>query len=157
MTTNDFFKEMCTKENQRSMNRATSSNVKLSVLLLAITILAAAPVFAADPAKVAGDWTLTIEGPNGTATPSASLKQDGENLTGTYKGRFGESPLKGTIKGNDIKFTVSISTPNGDIQLEYSGTVDGDAMKGTVAFGSMGQGSFTGKRKAADAPAPAPK
>ena len=92
------------------MKRATSSTVKLAVLLLAATILAAAPAFAWDTAKVAGDWTLTIEGPNGTATPSASLKQDGENLTGTYKGRFGESPLKGTIKGNDIKFTVSIST-----------------------------------------------
>src|SRR5215472_7381268 len=135
MTTNDFFKEMCTKENQRSMNRATSSTVKLAVLLLATTILAAAPAFAADPAKVAGDWILTIEGPNGTATPSAAFKQDGENLTGTYKGRFGESPLKGTIKGNDIKFSVKITTPNGELVVAYSGTVDGDSMKGTVKFG----------------------
>jgi hypothetical protein len=126
----------------------------IAVLLLAVVAL---PAFTADTAKVDGDWNLTIEGPNGTATPSATFKQDGENLTGTYKGRFGESPLKGTIKGNDIKFTVSITTPNGDIQLEYSATVDGDSMKGTVAFGSIGQGSFTGKRKAADAPAPAPK
>jgi hypothetical protein len=133
------------------MKRAIRSTSILAALLL---FVAAIPAFAADPAKVAGDWSFTIESPNGTGTPSATFKQDGENLTGTYKGRFGESPLKGTIKGNEIKFTTSITTPNGDIQLEYSGTVDGDSMKGTVAFGSMGQGSFTGKRKAADAPAP---
>ena len=137
------------------MKRPFKFALALTAWLLG-TLVVTTPSFAADPAKVAGDWTLTIESPNGTATPSASFKQDGENLTGTYKGRFGESPLKGTIKGSDIKFTVSITTPNGDIQLEYSGTVDGDNMKGTVAFGSMGQGSFTGKRKTADAPAPAP-
>lgn len=117
-------------------------------------LLATPPAFAADTAKVAGDWNLTVEGPNGTGTPTANFKQDGENLTGTYKGRFGESPLNGSIKGNAIKFTVSITTPNGDIQLEYAGTVDGDSMKGTVKFGEMGQGSFTGKRKAAETPAP---
>jgi hypothetical protein len=119
--------------------------------MLIVTMLATAPVFAAETAKVAGEWTLTVESPNGTRTPTASFKQDGENLTGTYKGAFGESALKGTIKGNDIKFTVSISTPNGDLAVDYSGTVDGDSMKGTVKFGQLGDGTFTGKKKAAEA------
>jgi hypothetical protein len=117
------------------------------------TLLAAAPAFAADTAKVAGDWNFTIETPNGPGTPTASFKQDGENLTGTYKGRFGESPLTGTIKGNEIKFSVKITTPNGELVVAYSGTVDGDSMKGTVKFGEIGEGNFTGKKKAADAPA----
>src|SRR5262249_24859491 len=119
------------------MRRPFKFTVALAAWLLG-TLVVTAPALAADPAKVAGDWNLTLESANGTATPSATFKQDGENLTGTYNGRFGESPLQGTIKGNAIKFTVSITTPNGDIQLEYSGTVDGDAMKGTVAFGSLG-------------------
>jgi hypothetical protein len=108
----------------------------------------------ADPAKVAGEWKLTVESPNITGAPTANFKQDGENLAGTFKGRLGEAPLQGTIKGNAIKFTVSMTSPNGDIQAEYSGTVDGDSMKGTVKFGDIGQGSFTGKRKGTDAPAP---
>ena len=114
------------------------------------TLLAAASAFAADAAKVAGDWTLSVETPNGTRTPTASFKQEGENLTGTYKGALGEAPLKGTIKGNEIKFTVTVNTPNGELALDYSGTVDGDSMKGSVKFGQAGEGTWTGKKKAAE-------
>ena len=114
------------------------------------TLLAAASAFAADTAKVAGDWTLSVETPNGTRTPTASFKQEGENLTGTYKGALGEAPLKGSIKGNEIKFTVTVNTPNGELALDYSGTVDGDSMKGTVKFGQAGEGTWTGKKKTTD-------
>jgi hypothetical protein len=110
----------------------------------------------ADNANVAGEWNLTLETPNGTATPSVIFKQDGETLTGTYKGRMGETPLKGTIKGNDIKFSVTVSPQGQDLVIAYSGTVDGDTMKGNVKFGEMGEASWTGKKKAADAPAPTP-
>src|SRR5215472_10906299 len=133
------------KERQEDMRRPFKFAVVLTAWLLG-TLVVTVPSFAADPAKVAGDWTLTIEGPNGTATPSASFKQDGENLTGTYKGRFGESPLKGTIKGNDIKFTTKINPQGQDLELTYTGTVDGDSMKGKASFGGMGDGEFSGKR-----------
>ena len=130
------------------MKRSIKSAV-VAVTLIAM-LLAAVPVFAAEAAKVAGDWTLSVETPNGTRTPTASFKQEGENLTGTYKGALGEAPLKGTIKGNEIKFTVTVTTPNGELALDYSGTVDGDSMKGTVKFGQAGEGTWTGKKKAAE-------
>lgn len=123
----------------------------LAALLLA-TLILTSPVFAADAAKVAGQWNLTIQTPNGPGTPTVTFKQDGETLTGTYKGRFGESPLKGTIKGNDITFSATISPQGQEIQIVYSGTVDGDSMKGKVKFGDMGESDFTGK-KASEAPA----
>jgi hypothetical protein len=111
---------------------------------------------AADNANVAGEWNLTVETPNGTGTPTVIFKQDGGTLTGTYKGRAGETQLKGTITGNDIKFTVTISPQGNDLVIEYSGTVDGDTMKGKVKFGEMGEATWSGKKKAADAPAPTP-
>jgi hypothetical protein len=114
------------------------------------------PSWAADTANVSGLWNLTIETPNGPGTPSITLKQDGENLTGTYKGRLGESPLKGTIKGNTIKFSTTISPQGQALELTYSGTIDGDNMKGTAAFGAMGEAPFTGKKAQAGAAAPAP-
>src|ERR1700694_4960473 len=92
-----------------------------------VMVVPAAGVYAA---KVAGEWNLTVESPNGTGTPTVTFKQDGEILTGTYKGRFCESPLKGTIKGNDIKFSTTISPQGQDLVIEYTGTVDGDTMKG---------------------------
>jgi hypothetical protein len=110
---------------------------------------------AADNANVAGEWSLALETPNGTATPSVIFKQDGGTLTGTYKGRMGESELKGTITGNDIKWTVTLHPQGGTMEVEYTGTVDGDTMKGKVTS-PMGEASFTGKKKAADAPAPTP-
>jgi len=40
--------------------------------------------------------------------------------------------LTGTISGNNISFSVTSSTPNGDIKIDYTGTVSGDAMKGSL-------------------------
>jgi hypothetical protein len=106
---------------------------------------------AADTAKVAGEWAINVETPQGSGTPSVVFKQDGETLTGTYKGRLGEVPLKGTITGNDIKFSVTVSPQGQELVIEYKGTVDGDTMKGKAKFGDFGEGNFTGKKKAADA------
>jgi hypothetical protein len=120
--------------------------ITLTLLITSLVFVLAAPAFAAD-AKVAGEWNFNIESPNGPATPSAIFKQDGGTLTGTYKGRYGESPLKGTVNGNQIAFTFTINVQGQDLQIEYTGTVDGDSMKGTVKFGELGQGNFTGKKK----------
>jgi len=122
-----------------------------SAVLFLGMFVTGSPSWAADAANVAGEWNLTIETPNGPGTPSIVLKQDGENLSGTYKGRFGESPLKGTIKGNTIKFSTKISPQGQELEITYSGTVDGDSMKGTAAFGAMGEGPFTGKKAPAGA------
>jgi hypothetical protein len=75
------------------------------------------------------------------------LKQDGEKLTGTYKGRFGESPLEGAVKGKEIKFTVKVNAQGQEFKLEYAGTVEGDTMKGKVKLGDMGEADFSGKKE----------
>ena len=118
------------------------------VAIIAVLLMMTVPAVAADTANVAGEWALTVETPNGTGTPTVIFKQDGENLTGTYKGRLGEAPIKGTVKGNEIKFSVTLSAQGQEIEIEYSGTVDGDSMKGKAKFGDFGEGTFTGKRSA---------
>jgi len=136
------------------MERAVRLIVMFAAMLLAIFLVIVPTAGAAGTAKVEGEWNLTIETPNGTGTPTVVFKQDGENLTGTYKGRFGDSPLKGTVQGNDIKFTFTVSPQGQDMVVEYTGTVDGDTMKGKAKFGEMFQGNFTVKKKTAEAPAP---
>jgi hypothetical protein len=118
----------------------------------AITIGAAAFMLAALTAgaqttNVSGNWKLTFETPNGAANPSLVLKQEGEKLTGTYKGRFGESPLEGTVKGKEIKFTVKVNAQGQEFKVEYAGAVEGDTMKGKVKFGDMGEADFSGKKE----------
>jgi hypothetical protein len=122
-------------------------------IITAITITTAAFLLysvltvGAQSTNVSGNWKLTFETQNGAANPSVVLKQDGEKLTGTYKGRFGESPLEGAVKGKEIKFTVKVNAQGQEFLLEYAGTVEGDTMKGKVKFGEMGEADFSGKKE----------
>jgi len=122
-------------------------------IIAAITITTAAFMLAAiltvgaQSKNVSGNWKLTIETPNGPGSPSLVLKQEGEKLTGTYKGRFGEAPLEGTVKGNEIKFTVKVNAQGQEFQIEYAGTVEDTTMKGKVKFGEFGEGTFSGKKE----------
>jgi len=120
------------------LNRVFATAIMLSMA-------AAIALIGAQAANVDGTWKLTLTTQQGTSNPTVTFKQDGENLTGTYKGRFGESPLKGTIKGNDITFTVKLSVQGQDLELVYTGTVDGDSMKGKAKF-PQGEAEFTGKK-----------
>jgi len=108
-----------------------------------------APAMAAAVAvNITGVWAFAVETAAGSGSPTFTFKQDGENLTGTYKGQFGEAPLTGTVKGSDIKFMVKVNAQGQDITINYNGKIESkDSMKGTAAFGELGEGTWTAKRK----------
>jgi hypothetical protein len=98
--------------------------------------------------NITGDWNVSVETSAGSGSPTFTFKQDGETLTGMYKGQFGESALTGTVKGSDIKFTIKINAQGQDLTIVYTGKIESkDSMKGTVALGELGEGTWTGKRK----------
>src|SRR5437762_14363772 len=110
------------------MKRISSFIVALAAIAIAVAITASSTGAQSKDAKstnVTGNWKLTIETPNGPGTPSVTFKQEGEELTGTYKGRFGDAPLKGAVKGSDIKFTVKVNAQGQELQIDYAGTLDG--------------------------------
>jgi len=96
---------------------------------------------------VTGTWDLTVQTQQGTATPSLALQQSGEQLSGTYHGRMGDSKVDGTVRGKGIQFTVTLRFRDQDHVISYAGTVDTDTMKGTVQFGDRGSGTWSGKRR----------
>jgi hypothetical protein len=102
---------------------------------------------AKSPVDVSGPWALQVDTGSFTATPTVTFKQEGEKLTGQYVGQLGESSVTGTIKDREITWSVDLTFEGNKIRLVYTGTVDKDAMKGTVTLGDMGEGTFTGKRK----------
>lgn len=108
--------------------------------LLVSFALAAVVALAAD---ITGTWNFTVETDAGTGNPVFNLKQDGDKLTGTYKGLFGEANVTGTVKGNEVVIEWRAEQVNGNIR--YVGTLGSDAktMKGKVTFGEMGSGTFT--------------
>jgi hypothetical protein len=117
---------------------------RLFITMLASTALAAAAL-AAD-ANVAGEWDFTVETQAGSGMPHFSLKQDGTTVTGTYKGQLGEAPVTGTVKGNELTLNFKVSAQGAELECTYTGTVEGDTIKGTVSLGQLGGGTFTGKK-----------
>ena len=106
----------------------------------------AAPMSSAS--NISGTWTFNVETQAGSGTPTFTFKQEGETLSGSYKGQFGEGPLTGTVKGSDIMFSVKINAQGQDIEVTYTGKIEGPGqMKGTVKLGEFGEGTWTGTKQ----------
>jgi hypothetical protein len=97
--------------------------------------------------SVAGEWDLSITGPEGgVITASATLKQDGEKVTGSITSQQGTVELAGTYKAKKVALAFQMQTPNGPLDIKVNGDVDGSDMKGVIDFG-MGMADFTAKKK----------
>ena len=94
----------------------------------------------------AGQWDLAIQGPEGPINATATLKQDGENVTGSIDTPQGPAELSGTLKGKTLNVGFKISGPNGELPIKVTGEVDGASIKGIIDFG-MGMAEFTAKKK----------
>src|ERR1051325_3187242 len=77
----------------------------------------------------------TSQGRQGPQTSTLTIDQTGNKFKGTLKNQRGETPIEGTVDGNKIAFTIERDTPNGKMTFNYTGTVDGDSIKGTVKMG----------------------
>jgi hypothetical protein len=105
------------------------------------------PPPAAKVTDVSGTWELNVESPMGSRASDAVFTQTGDTLGGKMVSPRGETPLTGTIKGDAIAFGINVNVQGQNLQIDYSGTVTGDTMSGTVVFGSFGDGKWTGKKK----------
>jgi hypothetical protein len=121
-------------------------------MLLTALVVGLAPMRGtAQTAKmdVTGKWLFNVQTDAGTGTPTVTLKQDGEKLTGHYSSAtLGEADLTGSVKGKEIRFSFSADAQGTTLQVSYTGTVeDKDSIKGTVDLGGLAQGTFTAKRQ----------
>ena len=122
-------------------------NFRKSILtmpfLLGLTFFTSTGLFA-QQSKLTGTWNFSVETSAGSGSPIFVFNQETEtSFTGTYKGQLGEAPVKGIINGKEVKFSFTVS----DNLIEYSGTWEGNNMKGTVKLGTMVEGTFTAIKK----------
>jgi len=104
--------------------------------------LVVAAVTALSAQDVSGTWEMAVELDVGGGTPTFTFTQDGETLTGTYQGTFGEAGITGSIQGNRIEFSFELQGQT----VVYTGTVDGDTMQGECDYGDVGSGTWEGER-----------
>jgi imidazolonepropionase-like amidohydrolase len=96
--------------------------------------------------NVSGKWEVTTEGGMGMKY-TLELTQEEATLSGKRITQYGQDEFTdGTVTGNQISFTISISAMGRMVDIYVSGVVEGDTINGTISFGAMGTAEFTGKR-----------
>jgi hypothetical protein len=112
--------------------------MKLKALLLGLlgSLLMAVPAFAAG---VDGNWSGSLDSPNGPVQIDYVFKSDGTKLTGTTTGPDGTKlAIKdGKIDGNNISFAVDVDFGGSPTTIKYTGVVAADSIALTMDFQGM--------------------
>ncbi len=121
---------------------------RLAAIIAALALSATAALAATVFHDLTGTWAFEVITENGTGTPTVKFEQKGDALTGTYDSRMlGLRQLKGSVKGDSVKFELSAGG-DASIVLSFAGViVDADHLRGTVDFAGQGGANFTGTRQ----------
>jgi hypothetical protein len=121
-------------------------------LTLCLLLLATSAVAAID-GKWVSERKMERDGQSFTIIQTFDLKAEGNKLTGKLTMQFGDMEPRtidiadGKLDGDKFSFTTTMSTPNGEFKMLYSGTVEGDTMKGTSERDGGQSRPFEAKRK----------
>jgi len=96
------------------------------ILLIGVPVTnAQEPLPGAEPVNVVGTWTLSCRNWDGEHnTKTVDLKQNGNNVTGHFKGPDQSGGLQGTVNAHHIMFRTKTRTV-----LTFRGPVEGDTMQ----------------------------
>jgi hypothetical protein len=119
------------------------ANATLCLKMLALAALLGffcGTVQADDKAKdtVTGTWKWTRKNQNGDEQEiKATLKQDGEKLTGKLMPPNGnEVEIKdGKVKDGEVSFQITFNRNGEDVLVKFKGKLEGDKIKGKVEAG----------------------
>jgi hypothetical protein len=92
-----------------------------------------------------GAWKTSVNSPMGVQEGELEITTSGDSFTGVMKGRQGEQPISGKVDGDTLTWSASITSPF-PMTLEFTVTVSGDAMTGSVKAGAFGSSPLTGAR-----------
>ena len=122
--------------------------MRTKVFLLAAILLSVCIVTTgiAQDQNVAGTWKIDIKFISGETTHTAIIKQKGNELSGTYKGNYKEGTITGTVKGNEVTFRTRLRHEATSVSFNFTGTVQGSTMKGTVGMGEYWTADWTAKK-----------
>ena len=102
--------------------------------------------FTLQQTSLTGEWSAVVTAPRGELEYTMYLTQEGPRLTGYFQSQYGEIPLKGTINGDQIKLSWTMTDGTKELNVTMTGTVKGDAISGTATLGDVGQGAFRAER-----------
>ena len=93
-----------------------------------------------------GDWNLVIQTPMGSQEAKLTVKAKSPTaFDGTMSGQNGQQAFEGAIDGDKLTWQTDITNPM-PLTLEFTVTVEGDAMNGSAKLGMFGDAPVTGAR-----------
>jgi imidazolonepropionase-like amidohydrolase len=99
------------------------------------------PAAASVATNVAGTWNVQVDSPQGAVQSTATIVQQGNQLSGTIRSDMGVGSINsGSLQGTEVRLRVTFDMGGNRMELEFIGTVEGNTMTGTLnsqAFGSM--------------------
>jgi hypothetical protein len=115
--------------------------------MAASAFLSGAADLSAQEVDISGVWIFQVELDAGGGTPTVTIAQDGEELTGRYESaQLGNSDMTGTIEGSEFVLTFAVSMEGLPLTVTLNGTVEGpEELRGTFDLGGFAAGTFTGR------------
>jgi outer membrane biogenesis lipoprotein LolB len=96
---------------------------------------------------VDGTYKIEIDTPMGQQEATLTLKTAGVDLSGSMDSALGKQGFTGgTIKGNELAWSLELESPMGRVKLECKGKVTGHDISGAVKVGDFGSSPFKGKK-----------
>ncbi len=93
-----------------------------------------------------GTWNIAVNSPMGKQESVLTFASSGSDLTGSAAAQGQSTPITdGKIDGDKVSWKASITTPF-PMTLEFTGTLAGDSLDGSVKAGAFGSFPFTGVR-----------
>jgi hypothetical protein len=95
-----------------------------------------------------GLWTLIVRTTHGDQNMRLNLRREGDQLSGTLSGPTGTNDIRNAkLAGNEIRFSTSIQMNTDTVEINVTGTIQGDNMSGVVTVPALnGTFDFTGTR-----------
>jgi zinc protease len=99
-------------------------------------------------ADVAGEWALTLDFQGQELPITLTLTQDGDSVSGELSTMLGTGKIEsGKVRGSKISATASMEMQGNAMEFVITGSVNGDAMNGTISAPIVPEPlSFTGTR-----------
>lgn len=107
-----------------------------------------APTADANVASAAsGQWTITATFPEGDRTITLNLRQEGEQLRGSIQGALGAAEISnGSLSGDSLRFTVPVTLRETSEEANFTGTLSGNVMRGSIQIIGYPNATFIGTR-----------
>ena len=98
-------------------------------------------------ANLTGEWAMAFTTPRGGRSEyTLYMTQEGPRLTGHLTSEYGETPVKGSVNGDEVKLAWSIMENGKPLDISVTATAKGDTIDGTIKLGAVGEGVFTAER-----------